>query len=218
MGDRTARLLLVRHGESETNAHAAHVVGGRSSWSELTERGKAQARALGRLWAKVLEDDHLVIASTAVRATQTARYALDAAGRPLTRLQTRPELEELDQGEWTGLPRVEVYTDHQRAAIDEDQWTFRPPGGESQADVFGRVSRLLAGDVLEPGRCAWVVCHGVVITSLLAGWLELDRQTAWRIHIANASVTELRYDDRGFHEVRRGDVEHLADAAALSGS
>lgn len=206
-----ARVLLVRHAESEYNAHRSHLVGGRSSWAELTTQGKEQARALGALWASQLADDHLVVASTAVRATQTARYALESAGARLTRLHTTEALEELDQGEWTGRPRDQIYTEAQKSVIQKDHWNFRPPGGESQSDVHRRSSEYLHRFVIAPGRTAWVVCHGVVITSLLAGWLDLDRQTAWRVRIANASITELAFDGEGFRERRRSDVQHLSE-------
>lgn len=213
--DPTARILLVRHGESEVNAHGAHLVGGRSSWAELTERGKAQSRALGRRWIDELHDDHVVVSSTAVRATQTARYALEAAGCRLTRLRTSEALEELDQGAWTGRLRAEIYTPAQQAVIEQDHWTFSAPGGESQADVHQRASAYLLHSVVRPGLTAWVVCHGVVITSLLAGWAGVDRQSAWRIRIANTAITELSFDGERFAEVRRNDIDHLeGDSAA----
>ncbi|MEN0065612.1 MAG: histidine phosphatase family protein [Myxococcota bacterium] len=213
MGNDEPRVLLVRHGQSEFNAHSSHLVGGRSSWAELTEQGKAQAQALGMLWRSALAADHLVLASTAVRATQTARYALETAQASLTRLATHSELEELDQGRWTGRDRSEIYTVEQQAVIDEDNWNFRSPGGESQADVFARVAALLEREVVAQGRTAWVVCHGVVITSLLAGWGHLDRSTAWKTRIANASITELGYRGVSTQEVRRNDTQHLMSAA-----
>ena len=102
------RLYLVRHGQSETNLHRAHLIGGRRSWAELTPLGKEQARAVGRVWAAASVHDHQIVASTAVRATQTARYALEEAGLPLEGLRTSPDLEELElrfDGRWHEVRR-----------------------------------------------------------------------------------------------------------------
>ena len=205
-----ARILLVRHGESEFNAHQAHLVGGQSSWAELTELGKDQARALGQVWREQLKAEHLILASTAIRATQTARYGLDTAAQPLTRINTHHALEELDQGAWTGMPRREIYTDAQQRIMDQDHWNFRPPQGESQADLFARAANVLQRRVIEPEKTAWVVCHGMVIASLLAGWAGFDRQTAWQIRLANASITELHIHGADVVAARVNDTSHLS--------
>ena len=202
---------FIRHGQSEVNVRVPRLVGGRCSWAELTPRGIAQARVLGdRLRAEFRPGD-LVVSSTAVRAQQTARHSLDAGGLPVDRTETYPELEELDQGAWTGRLRSEVYTPEQVAIIEARQWHFRPPNGESQDDVYRRTLAWLERRVLSSDHeQSWVFCHGLVIKLTLTGVLGLDRMNAWRLPIDNTSITTLTYDDGTWAEVTRNDVRHCA--------
>ncbi len=202
-------VYFVRHGESEANVQTPRVVGGRSSWAELTPRGVAQARALGRRWRQDGLPRDRVVASTAIRAQQTARYCLEAAAGAINEVETYPELEELDQGDWTGRVRNEVYTPEQVALIEARQWIFRPPGGESQDDVYQRTARWLQATVLPSDHThTWVFCHGMVIKLTLTGLTGLDRTHAWRMPIDNGSITTLAYRDQEWVEVARNDALH----------
>jgi broad specificity phosphatase PhoE len=186
-----------RHAESEINAADPPVVGGRSTWCELTPLGVAQARALGAaLAARGLRPDR-VVASTAVRAQQTARHALVVAGIPLRRIELAPELTELSQGAWENERRSVIYTPEVLAEIEVDPWTFAGPGAESQAEVFARAAGWLEREVAGgDARDTWVFAHGVVVKVLLAGLLGRDRRTAWRTPIDNASLTRFVWDGR----------------------
>jgi broad specificity phosphatase PhoE len=191
-------VLLIRHGESEINAADPPVVGGRSGWAELTERGVAQSVALGEALAARGEPCDRVVASTTVRAQQTARYCLQALGRPewpVRRIEVADALTELSQGEWENRLRSDIYTPTTLAGIEVDPWRFCPPGGESQEGVFLRASAWLEREVVQgEARHVWAFGHGVVIKVLLAGLFDRDRRTAWRTPIDNASLTHLEFD------------------------
>ena len=205
---------LIRHAESEANVRTPPIVGGRCSWAELTARGVEQARVLGERLKKAHPDD-LWASSTAIRAQQTARYSLEAAGLSTDRTQTYGELEELDQGDWTGRLRTEVYTPEQIAIIEAQQWYFRPPNGESQDDVYRRTLDWLERRVLSSDHArAWVFCHGMVIKLTLAALVGLDRLTAWQIPIDNTSITTLTWDEGQWTEVVRNDVSHNPSLSA----
>ena len=203
---------LVRHAESEANVWTPPVIGGRCSWAELTPRGLRQSQALGeRLRREAVIIDQAA-ASTAVRAQQTARHCLDRIDRSPYGVLTYPELEELDQGEWSGRPREDIYTPEQIEIIERTQWVFRPPGGESQQDVFERGARWLRTHVVESDfEQTWVFTHGVVIKATITGLLGLDRTVAWRIPIDNTSITSLRYEGGEWTELRRNDTAHRVD-------
>ena len=62
----------------------------------------------------------VVVASTAVRAQQTARYSLEQTDVPLRRLETFTELEEMCQGDWENGLREATYTPV--AATDNLPW------------------------------------------------------------------------------------------------
>lgn len=207
-------ILLIRHGESEINVQQPPVIGGRSSWCELTPRGIAQARALGRWLAARGETCDRVVSSTAVRAQQTARYCLEEAGIPLRRIQLFPELEELSQGEWENQLRSVILTPETVGEIEALHWEFRAPGGESMADVHRRAMGWLEREILEghavPGRRVWVFCHGVLIKALLAGLFDLERRTAWQISIDNTSITELVLAQDGWRLLGQNETPHLS--------
>jgi broad specificity phosphatase PhoE len=204
-------LLLIRHGESEVNVHDPPMIGGRSTWCELTPRGIEQSRALGRWMREQQVPCDQVVASVAVRAQQTARHCLSEAGIALRRLRTAPELEELSQGDWENHPRSVILTPETVRLIEETHWEFRPPGGESQADVHERAFRWLERELLRSeGGHIWLFCHGVVIKVLLAGIFGLDRRTAWKIAIDNTSLTRLLHGAQGWQLLGQNETPHLS--------
>src|SRR3954451_20580222 len=171
-------LVLVRHGESEGNLAAAKadrsradrvLVPARDADVILSEAGRGHAGALGRhrgTWSAG-ELPEAVWVSPYVRARQTADIVVDTAGLDLPprwdeRLRDR-ELGILDALTGRGVRRL-----HPDEA-DRRRWVgklyYRPPGGESWADVALRLRSLLADlDREEDGRRVLVVTHDAVIT------------------------------------------------------
>ena len=195
----TRHVTLVRHAESELNIRQPSIIGGRSRWCELTPRGIAQARHLGRWLRDTGPPIDRVVSSTAVRAQQTARYSLEQTDIPLRRLETFTELEEMCQGDWENRDRSATHTPEFFAQLARDPWHFRAPGGESSADVFARGLHWLdtvarAG----PGPHTWVFTHGMVIKLLVAGISRSDRRTAWQLPIQNTSLTRLHHTASGW--------------------
>lgn len=106
------------------------------------------------------------------------------------------EILELDQGEWQGRLRAEIYTAKQEAIIRANQWQFRPPGGETQKEVEERMLNFIKNHIIEPyseGRFL-LVGHGAAFKCLLRGILGLSSGMAYRLAVDNASLTKLRYD------------------------
>ncbi len=98
-----ARIVLVRHGETEWSATGRHT--GRTD-IPLTEDGRAMARALGARLAKAPWNglpDALVYTSPLGRAKETC--ALAGFG---DRAVDRPELMEWDYGRYEGRTGVDI--------------------------------------------------------------------------------------------------------------
>ena len=93
---------LLRHGESIGNAQSRWQ--GQSDYP-LTERGRAQARALAERWQAENVKFDLVIASPLVRARETAEIISQALN---AQLEIDPIWMERDIGEMEGLTAEEV--------------------------------------------------------------------------------------------------------------
>lgn len=130
-------MYLVRHGE----ALAPHVLTGQAD-APLSPLGEEQALALGRTlsgtpfaraWSSPLQ-----------RAERTAALILSAAASgpdALTGVTAVPELREISLGRWEGLPSRDIRQQWPElwAARGEQPMAFRPPEGESFADLANRV-------------------------------------------------------------------------------
>jgi broad specificity phosphatase PhoE len=200
-------LLLVRHGESQGNVAAtvarqrgAHVIDvpARDADVELSATGREQSLALGRLLAGFPEDQQAtsVWSSPYVRARQTADLAVRSGGwrAPVLadeRLRDR-ELGILDMLTSAG---VEARLPEEAA---RRRWLgkfyYRPPGGESWADVALRLRSLLADvDRQHSGGRVMLVCHDAVIflfRYILEGLSEREiLDIAATSSVLNASLT-----------------------------
>ncbi len=182
------RLLLARHGESVWN-QVRRFQG--ATDVPLSDRGRAQARALGR--ALIGYRLAAAYASPLARARETAEIALADAGVPVTPVA---ELRELSLGEWEGCLATDIqardgdpYRAWLRAPAD-----CAPPGGEPldavRHRVLAAVARIAAahpdgGDVL-------VVAHGGVISVYACHLLGCHANSLWRLRLDNASLTVVR--------------------------
>ncbi|HEX2902606.1 MAG TPA: histidine phosphatase family protein [Jatrophihabitans sp.] len=226
-----SELILVRHGESTGNvareralADGAEMISidRRDADVPLTELGCQQAIAFGA-WLAARPTDRrpdAVWCSTYLRARHTAELALDRAGLPLPitldeRLRDR-ELGMLDLLTATGISRRFPEEARRRAWLGK--LYYRPPGGESWADVALRLRSLLR-EVDQPAgpRRALLVCHDAVILLMRYICEQFDEQslfaTARDGAIGNATVTVLRRTDDGWQPELVNHDEHLSTRA-----
>lgn len=188
-------LYLIRHAESELNLDR-HFIGGRSQWCELSPRGKQQALALGAWLEKEGQAFDRVISSSAVRAQQTARWALQGL-YPLEKIEVATELIEINMGDYEGQPRQETYSPEVVAAIQANPWGYVHPGGESQRDVARRMISWIEANVaaMHEGSddAIAIVSHGLSIRCMLSELFDWDRDTVLEVPVRNTSITHLRH-------------------------
>ncbi|MDM7830277.1 histidine phosphatase family protein [Cellulomonas edaphi] len=221
-------LVLVRHGESVGNlaAAAAAQAGAdrleldtRDADTPLSARGLEQARALGE-WLGALPPDErpdVLWCSPYDRARQTAETALATAGfdvprRIDERLRDR-ELGITDRLTTSGIARLLPEEAARRALLGK--FYYRPPGGESWADVALRLRSVLADvDRREDGRCVLVVTHDAVIALVRYVLEDLTETQLFDLvrerSVRNASVTILTRGGDAWTTSRFDDVAHLA--------
>ncbi|WP_299145221.1 histidine phosphatase family protein [uncultured Tateyamaria sp.] len=157
-------LLILRHGETEWNREGR--MQGEMD-SPLTDTGRAQAEAQGRLLAGLDLDGWALWSSPQGRARATAEIALP--GRDVS---TDPRLSEITMGAWTGVRRAEIAL--QRPQLFDHHgdltWYDEAPGGEGLEALYVRTGAFLA-TLRGP---AVLVTHGITSRMLRCHALGLE--------------------------------------------
>ncbi|CAN7232520.1 histidine phosphatase family protein [Pseudarthrobacter oxydans] len=200
-------LLLIRHGESEGNVAATDArmagaeviaVPARDADVNLSGTGQEQAKALGAELARIAEEfrPDAVVSSPYARAFQTAEIAVEAAGWPV-KVQLDERLRDRELGILDRLTRLGVEKRYPEEA-ERREWLgkmyYRPPGGESWADVALRLRSVLDElNNLGSGHRVMLVCHDALIMLfryVLEGMTEKELlDLAASTSVLNASIT-----------------------------
>jgi 2,3-bisphosphoglycerate-dependent phosphoglycerate mutase len=219
-------LWLVRHGESIGNVAdaQAHAQGAgrlkldvRDPDVPLSDTGRSQAQALGRWLAELPAPERptAVVSSPFTRALTTAQLAAGPLG---LRVRADERLRERDFGAFDGMTGAGIREEYPQEAQRRDllgKFYYRPPGGESWADVALRIRGLLATEALRhDGERLLCVSHQAVIMVFRYVVEELSEQQLLEIdraeQVANTSVTRYELaDDGSFRLVGFNAVDHL---------
>jgi broad specificity phosphatase PhoE len=182
----SARILLVRHPQTEANVTQRFVGSGESPYTELGQRQAEELIvSLGRWRAD------RVYTSPLRRAFDVASHVA-GCGVPLL---VREELREVDFGKAEGMTYAEMTALNLSA---DHLWLDPRPGSIAVGESWDRfVERVaVAGeDILGQGGRTVVVAHGGVIRALVHLWMGIPRQSAVRFTIANATGVLLTVDD-----------------------
>jgi len=192
-------VYLARHGETAWSLSAQHT--GRTDLP-LTERGEANARALGtRLsglsFAKVFTSP----LQRAVRTCELAGFGEKA--------EADPDLVEWDYGQYEGRRTVEILEER------PDWYLFRDgcPGGETPDQVGARADRVIdriravQGDVL-------VFSSAHILRVLAARWLGLEAAGGRYFVLSTATLSRLGYEHNlGEPVIRLWNDSHHLDKA-----
>ncbi|MGO9509386.1 MAG: phosphoglyceromutase [Mycobacterium sp.] len=237
MGD-TGTLVLLRHGESDWNAHNLF-----TGWVDvgLTEKGRAEAVRSGEL---LIEHDLLpdvLYTSLLRRAITTAHLALDAADRLWIPVRRSWRLNERHYGALQGLDKAETkarYGEEQFMAWRRSYDTPPPPierGSEFSQDADPRYANVGGGplteclsdvvdrflpyftDVIVPdlrtGKTVLIVAHGNSLRALVKYLDAMSDEDIVGLNIPTG--IPLRYDlDAGLKPVVAGGTYLDPDAAA----
>ncbi|TMR16488.1 histidine phosphatase family protein [Nonomuraea turkmeniaca] len=218
-------IMAVRHGQSQANL-AHEEAGDRPLFYEpgdhevtLTDLGRAQAAALGRSLAGMpaAETPELVWCSPYLRALDTWKIAQEAWGVDPLPVTVDERLRDQEAGAFAHLNLAAIrerFPGEVARREAEGAYAFRPPGGESLADVVVRLRDFLDDlDRRADGRRVLVVAHDSVVLGLrhvIAG--DPDAEPAAVLAFApvlNASVSVWRTGGGPFELVRFNDVDHL---------
>lgn len=186
------RVLLIRHGALAGDA--AHRFVGQIDLP-MSAEGEEQIRGLARRLGDVAPS--AIYCSDLGRSRRTAE--LLAGGRTIP-LYIRPGLREIGLGAWEGLPRREVaerwpaeYEQRGRDIAD-----FRPPGGESFADLASRVLNVWQDIAAESslGTIA-IAAHAGVNRAILCHVLGMPLSNLFRLAQPHGCLNVIEWDRHG---------------------
>lgn len=158
----TAPLYMLRHGETAWNTER-RMQGTKNS--DLTERGRAQALAMGRTLRAELArgpGPTVFLRSPLGRARETSEIVGRELGLAPTDWRDDIRLAELAYGEWEGFSWPEIEVTHPTALADwrADPHGYCPPGGETHHALRQRSLAVLT-DIAKSRIRTVVVSHGV---------------------------------------------------------
>jgi alpha-ribazole phosphatase len=156
----------------------------------LSKEGRIQAKAWRNAFRQIEVAD--AWSSDLARAVESARILFN--GRT-TDVRTCQELREIHLGAWDGLPRSYVRENHPDLwrARGVDPAGFRPPGGESFADLEQRVLPHIIRIVEESQGPVCIVTHAGVIRVLICRLLHAPLVNLFRIRFDYGSLSIVSY-------------------------
>jgi len=206
------QLIIVRHGETEWN-----IAGIRQGHldSKLTEKGIAQAKALGQRLGR--ECFSALYSSDLGRAVQTAKEIANVTGHEIL---TDARLRERHLGIFQGLSAEEI-----TAKYPEERRLFRTQGpdyvipeGESMRQQVERNVAYLNGLARKhTGETIVVVTHGGVVSGFFRHTLSIALDAPRRFEFVNAGLNVFIHEEQNWFLLTWGDISHLAPGAASEG-
>lgn len=196
-------ITLLRHGESVGNAESRWQ--GQADYP-LTDRGRAQAKALAVRWKREKMKFDYLIASPLSRTRETAEIIASHLG--LT-IEFEPLWLERDNGEFSGLTAHEV---RQNFTHPDFTTPYDPVGtdGEGDWELFLRAGQALH-DLLkrDPARYL-IVSHGGLLNQVMhaiVGIVPQANNAGARFRFGNTSFAQILY----FPNQHRWAIDRLND-------
>jgi 2,3-bisphosphoglycerate-dependent phosphoglycerate mutase len=192
-----ARLVLLRHGESQWNLENRF-----TGWIDvpLSPKGIDEAKAASKKLATYRFDR--AFTSVLIRANDTLRLVLEAIGQTAIPIEKDKALNERMYGELQGLNKTETakkYGDAQ-VKIWRRSYDVRPPGGESLKDTAERVlpyyERAIKPYLLK-GDTILVAAHGNSLRALIMELEQLSREQVLELNIPTGAPLLYELNNNG---------------------
>jgi 2,3-bisphosphoglycerate-dependent phosphoglycerate mutase len=192
-----ARLVLLRHGESQWNLENRF-----TGWVDvpLSPRGIQEAKDAGVKLRGFTFDR--AFTSVLARANETLRLVLEAIGQTGIPVEKDKSLNERMYGELQGLNKDETVKKYGEAQVKiwRRSYDVRPPRGESLKDTAERVlpyyeqtikPHLLKGDTI------LVAAHGNSLRALIMELEQLSREQVLELNIPTGAPLLYELDNTG---------------------
>lgn len=192
-----ARLVLLRHGESQWNLENRF-----TGWVDvpLSPKGIEEARQAGVKLRGYTFDR--AFTSVLSRANDTLRIVLEVLGQTTIPIAKDKALNERMYGDLQGLNKAETakkYGDAQ-VKIWRRSYDVRPPGGESLKDTAERVipyyEKMIKPYLLK-GETIIVAAHGNSLRALVMELDQLSKEAVLELNIPTGVPLLYEFDDSG---------------------
>jgi 2,3-bisphosphoglycerate-dependent phosphoglycerate mutase len=192
-----ARLVLLRHGESQWNLENRF-----TGWVDvpLSEKGVEEARQAGEKLRGFTFDR--AFTSVLTRANETLRIVLETVGQTNIPIERDKALNERMYGDLQGLNKAETakkYGDAQ-VKIWRRSYDVKPPGGESLKDTAERAlpyyKNMIKPHLLK-GETIIIAAHGNSLRALVMELDQLSKEEVLELNIPTGVPLLYEFDDSG---------------------
>jgi len=192
-----ARLVLLRHGESQWNLENRF-----TGWVDvpLSPRGIQEAKNAGDKLRGFMFDR--AFTSVLVRANETLRLVLESIGQASIPVEKDKALNERMYGELQGLNKAETAKKYGEAQVKiwRRSYDVAPPGGESLKDTADRVLPYYAQKIkphLLKGETLLIAAHGNSLRALVMELERLSREQVLELNIPTGAPLLYELDNSG---------------------
>ena len=192
-----ARLILLRHGESQWNLEDRF-----TGWVDvpLSPRGIQEAKDAGVKLRSFTFDR--AFTSVLARAIETLRLVLEIIGQTGIPIEKDKALNERMYGELQGLNKAETAKKYGEAQVKiwRRSYDVPPPGGESLKDTADRVLPYYEQTIkpyLLKGETILVAAHGNSLRALIMELEQLSREQVLELNIPTGAPLLYELDKTG---------------------
>lgn len=192
-----ARLVLLRHGESQWNLENRF-----TGWVDvpLSAKGVEEAKQAGEKLRGITFDR--AFSSVLARANETLRIVLEALGQMSIPIEKDKALNERMYGDLQGLNKTETakkYGDAQ-VKIWRRSYDVKPPGGESLKDTAERAlpyyEKMIKPHLLK-GETIIIAAHGNSLRALVMELDQLSKEEVLELNIPTGVPLLYEFDKTG---------------------
>jgi len=192
-----ARLILLRHGESQWNLENRF-----TGWVDvpLSPRGIQEAKNAGDKLRGFAFDR--AFTSVLSRANETLRLALETINQTHIPIEKDKALNERMYGDLQGLNKAETAEKYGDAQVKmwRRSYDVPPPGGESLKDTADRVLPYYEARIkpyLAKGETILIAAHGNSLRALVMQLEQLSKEEVLELNIPTGAPLLYELDDSG---------------------
>ena len=192
-----ARLVLLRHGESQWNLENRF-----TGWVDvpLSEKGVEEAKQAGEKLRGFAFDR--AFSSVLTRANETLRIVLETLGQTNIPIEKDKALNERMYGDLQGLNKTETAKQYGDAQVKiwRRSYDVKPPGGESLKDTAERALPYYEKKIkpyLLKGETIIIAAHGNSLRALVMELDRLSKEEVLELNIPTGVPLLYELDDSG---------------------